>query len=127
MRIAVVGSRNYTNYEEFKILLLEELYSINKILSSSPNGIEYVSGGASGVDSMARKFALENELPIKEFLPKWVTYGKQAGFLRNLKIVEYADIGIAFWDGKSKGTKHSIDSFQKANKKVFVIRTDKIG
>ena len=34
-------------------------------------------------------------------------YGKRAGILRNRDIVDAADIVVAFWDGKSPGTKNS--------------------
>ena len=34
---------------------------------------------------------------------------------------EYADKVLAFWDGKSKGTKYVIDLCHKTNKKITVI------
>jgi hypothetical protein len=37
-------------------------------------------------------------------------------------MAEYADGLIAFWDGKSKGTKHMIDIANKMGLKVRVIR-----
>ena len=52
-----------------------------------------------------RKFGLN----YKTILPEWEKYGKVAGFRRNLLIIAGADKIVAFWDGKSRGTKHSID------------------
>lgn len=39
----------------------------------------------------------------------WDLDGKSAGFKRNVKMAEYADALVAFWDGSSRGTKHMID------------------
>lgn len=33
---------------------------------------------------------------------------------------------IAFWDGKSKGTKHVIDMCKKTNKKITVFKIDTV-
>ena len=40
----------------------------------------------------------------------WDLDGKSAGFKRNVKMAEYADALVAFWDGESKGTKHMIET-----------------
>jgi hypothetical protein len=54
-------------------------------------------------------------------LPDYKRYGKGAPLKRNLEIIEYADRVIAFWDGKSRGTKFVIDQCEKINKPVEVI------
>ena len=82
--------------------------------------IAIVSGGAKGADTLAEKFALENHLEMIVFKPDWKKFGKRAGFLRNTIIIENATIVFAFWDGKSNGTKDSIDKAEKLNKKVIV-------
>ena len=43
------------------------------------------------------------------FPADWDLEGKSAGFKRNVKMAEYADALVAFWDGESKGTKHMIE------------------
>lgn len=48
-------------------------------------------------------------LPVDEFRADWDTHGKSAGYKRNSQMADHADMLIAFWDGKSKGTKHMID------------------
>jgi hypothetical protein len=47
-------------------------------------------------------------------------YNKLAGFVRNEQMGNYANILIAIWDGKSKGTEHMITYMKKLNKPVFV-------
>jgi hypothetical protein len=39
-------------------------------------------------------------------------------------MAKYADVLIAFWDGKSKGTKHMIDLAKKYELKVEVVLFD---
>ena len=48
-------------------------------------------------------------------------FGKAAGIIRNKQIVEDADFCIIFWDGKSKGTKNTIDLCNKLHKKYRLI------
>jgi len=104
IRLAIVGSRDFTNYNVLKVIISNIFYR-NDVLKIA----EIVSGGAKGADSLGDRFAKENDIPIKLFLPDWNTYGKSAGFRRNKLIVENCDVLLAFWDGKSKGTQHSIN------------------
>lgn len=109
MKIAVIGSRglNITNLRDY---LPDEV-------------TEIVSGGAKGVDTCAREYALENGLTLTEFLPEYQRYGRGAPLKRNMQIIDYADCVLAFWDGQSRGTKYVIEQSQKKNKKVTVILT----
>ena len=68
-----------------------------------------------GIDLCARKYAIENNIKIREFLPKYEIYKKGAPLKRNIEIIEYADIVLAFWDGKSKGTEFVIDACNERN------------
>lgn len=79
-----------------------------------------VSGGARGADSLAEKYANENKINTDICLPDYNKYGRKAPFIRNKQIVNGSDVIIAFWDGKSKGTKHSIDYAKSKGKKVIV-------
>ena len=45
---------------------------------------------------------------------------EKAPLIRNKEIVEIADYIISFWDGKSRGTKFTIDYAKKLNKKVKI-------
>ena len=114
MKIAVVGSRGFKD-EDF---IFEKLHDETKYLKLE--GYTIVSGGARGVDTFAENFAKEINLKTKIFKPDWDKYGKRAGFLRNELIINEADKVIAFWDGTSKGTKHSIDLAIKAGKPVDI-------
>lgn len=107
MKVAVIGSRslNVTNLKDY----------------IPENVSEIVSGGAKGIDSDARNFAQKNKIPLKEFLPDYKKFGRAAPLKRNLQIIEYADIVIAFWDGKSHGTKYVIENCRKLNIPVQIV------
>lgn len=104
MKLAIIGSRN------LKVLDLE--------MYISKDVTEIVSGGAKGIDNCAKDFAIAHNIKLTEFLPNYRRYGKGAPLKRNLQIIDYADEVLAFWDGKSKGTKYVIDN---CNKKINVI------
>ncbi len=82
---------------------------------------DVISGGARGVDKAAEYWAKRNGIPTTIILPDWDTYGKSAGFRRNIEMVECADAVVAVWDGVSRGTAHSIDYAKKRGKPVHVI------
>ena len=110
MKYAIVGSRNFEDYD-----LMEE------VLDAYTNLDVIISGGAKGADSLARHYAVVNDIKLIEFIPEWSKYGRSAGFKRNKLIIEDCDICIAFWDTKSKGTKSSINLAKKLNKSLRIV------
>lgn len=98
MRLAIVGSRTFSNYELFKQYLEE--YEIDEI----------ISGGAIGADKLAERYANEKNIPIIIILPDW-------------SLGNMCDECIAFWDGESRGTRSTITLCAKANKKCKVVNT----
>lgn len=111
MKLAIIGSRTFNNY-----VLLKETLEPYK-----PKITLMVSGGAKGADSLGERWAKENNIEIKIFLPDWDKFGKRAGFIRNEDIIKTCECCIAFWDGKSTGTKHSIDLCKKYNVPLKII------
>jgi len=107
MKIGIVGSRNL------------QMQNIGDYL---PKGVtEIVTGGAKGIDQCARQYATTSGIKLTEFLPEYTRYGRYVAPLkRNLQIIEYSDVLIAFWDGKSKGTKHVIDNAELMGKEITV-------
>ena len=106
MRVAVIGSRGL---------------QIDHLEDYLPDDVtEIVSGGAKGVDTCARNYALRHGLKLTEFLPEYGKYGRGAPLRRNIAIIEYADLVLAFWDGRSRGTKFVIDNCSKRNIPVVV-------
>jgi len=112
MNLGIVGSRDFNDYDKLKKEILT-LYSIDKIKC-------IVSGGANGADKLGERFAEEFNLKKRIFYPDWNKYGKRAGFIRNKDIVDNSDKLIAFWDGKSKGTKLTIDLAKDKINIIFI-------
>ena len=80
MKTAIIGSRNITNLDLSRFL---------------PIGTtEIVSGGARGVDTVAKEYANRNGLNLTEFLPDYERFGRGAPLKRNITIIENADIVI---------------------------------
>lgn len=49
---------------------------------------------------------------------------KSAANYRDLLIAEYADRGVAFWNGRSRGTSGTIDAFRAEGKPVHVFKEE---
>lgn len=108
MKVAIIGSRNLT---------------VNNLGEYLPENVtEIVSGGARGIDSCARQYALANHIKLTEFLPEYNKYKRGAPLKRNLQIIAYADMVIAFWDGASSGTKYVTSQCEKINKKIIIYK-----
>ena len=120
INLGIVGSRNYVDYESFKAHIVETL---NK-WDITPTNIEsVVSGGARGADSLAERWAKENDISTTVFKPDWKTLGKKAGILRNTDIVNGSSHIIAFPMKDSIGT---WDSIRKSLKKGIPTKVIKV-
>jgi len=111
MKIAVIGSRGFAD----RALLIRTLDGIadKKMI---------VSGGAKGADQMAEEYARERGIEVKIFLPDYQKHKQGAPIRRNELIVREADLVVAFWDGKSKGTKDTINKAKSSGKEVKLVK-----
>lgn len=110
MKVAIIGSRDCGDM------------TANHIINYIPkNATTIVSGGAIGIDTLAREVAEILGLYMEEFLPNYKCFGKQAPMIRNVTIVDNANLILAFWDGKSNGTRHAVLDALKKDKEVKVI------
>jgi predicted Rossmann fold nucleotide-binding protein DprA/Smf involved in DNA uptake len=73
MKIAIIGSRTFSDYN----LLKKHIDTIKEKLEISL----IVSGGSKGADLFGEKWAIENNIQTKIFLPDWDKFGKRAGFM----------------------------------------------
>lgn len=112
MKIAIVGSREYSKMKD-----------VSDFVYSLPRDTTIVSGGARGVDQAAERAARRRGMNVKIFLANWDKFGRKAGYLRNVEIVEASDRVVAFWDGFSNGTKHTINIAREKSKPVEIHRT----
>lgn len=99
MTVAVIGSRSLPAPRLDALL---------------PEGVEEIlTGGADGVDAGARAWAEEAGIPHREFLPDYERFGRSAPIRRNAEMLAQADLVLAFWDGKSRGTRFGIEYCKK--------------
>lgn len=109
MKTIIAGSRKGIEYKDV----------LEAVAHSGIDVTEVVSGGAIGVDTMGEKWANENSIRIRRFLPDWEE-GLAAGIIRNKQMADYAAALIAVWDGESRGTKNMIEEATKRDLRVYV-------
>lgn len=105
MRVIIAGSRSFNHY-------LTACVVANHYLHSVANPV-ICCGHAQGADHLGLRYARENGLPVKSFIPQWRQYGRAAGVIRNYTMAEYAQALILFWDGQSKGSKSMLTAAKK--------------
>ncbi len=105
MKVMVAGSRGVSK-------------PIDKYMP--PETTLIISGGAFGIDRCAEVYAKENNIPIIIVRPDYKKYGRTAPLVRNKEMVDMADLVIAIWDGRSRGTKDTIDYAIKTNKRLRI-------
>jgi len=111
-RIAVTGGRNFNNPS-----LVAEVFS-----EYSLKEIDLVMhGGANGLDSQARDWAMKNGIQTASFPANWNYYGKSAGRIRNFCMLSAGqpDFLLAFPGGR--GTENCIKTAKNLKIPVTII------
>lgn len=119
-RVVVAGGREFNNYHMLKTVLDHLLHG--KLTSDK---VIIVCGGARGADKLGERYAKERGLEINYYLADWDKHGKSAGYKRNAIMADNSDATVAFWDGKSRGTKHMIDLTSKAGNLLRTVYYDR--
>jgi hypothetical protein len=108
--ISIIGSRTFSS-----------LWMVRAIVDClQPGKHTVVSGGAQGVDSVAIDQARMRRMATIIFKPDYKQYGSVATHVRNDLIIAQADYVVAFWDGKSPGTKSVIEKVERLGKPYVV-------
>lgn len=120
-KVLVCGGRDYSNIEKVKDIL-DMIHDIcqNNFLESSEMII--IHGGAKGADSLAGKWAKQNNIQSEVYLADWNTYGKKAGPIRNELMLKTGkpNIVVAFPGGN--GTKHMVSIAKRDNIEVYEVK-----
>lgn len=103
MKTIIAGGRDFC----YPYMLEDDLQEIPWEIT------EIVSGGARGADAIGEQYGFDCEIPVKVFPADWDKHGKAAGHIRNAEMAVYSDALVAFWDGKSRGTKNMIETAAK--------------
>ena len=113
MKIIIAGGRDFNDYDT--------LQSYCDSMLANQETVEIVSGTAKGADKLGERYAKDRGHKLTLFPADWNNLGKSAGYIRNKQMAEYADALIAFWDKRSKGTKHMIDLATKMGLKIRIV------
>lgn len=104
MNLLICGGRDFNDYATMKSVVMFR-YDLTDLT--------IVSGGARGADRLAEELARQLGVPNIVVNADWDKWGKSAGYKRNIEMLYISDAVLAFWDGESKGTKHTIDNADK--------------
>ena len=115
-KLIVAGGRDFNDYD----YLSRVLFAMADV-ELADKAVSIVSGMARGADALGYRFAKEHDIVVYEFPADWNTHGKAAGFIRNKQMGDFADGLLAFWDGRSAGTKHMIEYMQGLGKPMQVV------
>lgn len=129
MKIFVSGSKSIKT-------LPAEVKTYIKDLAA--NGNEFIIGDCYGVDLAVQKFLLSiNVSRVTVYCSGLVPRNNVGCFttvafpvenlkgyefyrVKDIKMAEDADFGVAIWDGKSRGTKNNIDEMKRQNKPIKI-------
>ena len=116
MNLIIAGGRDFTNH-----------YLLNGVLDKiTQNWLptvhkRLISGCAKGADSLGIEWGEKHGYEICLYPANWEQYGKAAGYIRNEQMAKVGSMLVAFWDGKSKGTKHMIDLAYKYQLGIHIV------
>lgn len=106
MKVAVIGSRTFSDYE----LLKNTLRCIHIT--------EIVSGGDTGADKLAEQYSEEKSIPL-QIIPH-TEHPETSNASRTYNIISAAQLVVAFWDGKSPGTGDLLKYARQKEKKIVL-------
>lgn len=112
-RVIVAGSRDFNDYNLLSITL-------DRLLQNVQEKIVVVCGEARGADTLGKRYAEARGYYVDSYPADWNRYGRKAGYLRNRQMADNADALVAFWDGKSPGTKTMISLARELGLKVRI-------
>jgi len=112
MKLLIAGSRNIENFD---------------ISPYIPEDVDLIiSGGARGIDTLAENYADKMRISKLILRPDYKSFKRAAPLRRNEKMIEICDKVLVFWDGKSRGTKYTINYAKKIGKETEVILLEEI-
>lgn len=100
-RVVFFGSRGWSDTARI----------VNALSALDPKANIIVTGGAGGADALANKEAIARGFETEVYPADWDRYGRSAGFIRNEHMISLPRVHMAmgFWNGRSPGSKHTID------------------
>ena len=126
INMAVVGSRE--KYWAEMSNPKEYVYGIiSKYLDHFNAKTTIISGGspAGGVDTWAREYAIDHEIPFKEYYPHYTLPSPECYYVRNREIVDASHIIIAILAPNktlsSSGTAYTVRYAKEKRKIIYIV------
>ena len=117
-RVIIAGGRDFDDYDRLAAHM--DQWTMDNDMG--PDNTDFISGEATGADSLGKKWALSRGYKVALFPAHWELYGRSAGYRRNEKMAKAATYLVAFWDGRSRGTAHMVSIADKYKLKVHIER-----
>lgn len=111
MNITISGSRDFPDRERV-------FATLDAFKTEHPFD-KMFAGGARGVDRFAEEWALFHQVPCTVVPAQWAMFGKRAGYMRNIKMLEQSDALLAIFDTLTPGTKHAVTHAFKMSLTVY--------
>jgi hypothetical protein len=112
VHLAIVGYRNYNDYDSFSSI-------VDEYILRTPVPACIISGGCVGVDKMAERYAEEYSIPMDVLKPNR-SLGNRGFAIRDREIAKKCTHMLAFPSVKGKGTQLTIGFAQKLDKPVEI-------
>ena len=110
MKVAIVGSRHFS-----------DLQHVVGYVNGLPERASIITGSASGVDAEATKAARAKGIPVQVIPASFDEVADPSkAAARNQRLIDACDVLVAFWDGKSKGTRSTVERALDSGKEVHV-------
>jgi len=105
MKVIIAGSRSITDYDIVTSIIERSHQDLEHRLRVAISFSEVIYGDAIGVDKLAKRWAIFNNIPHKPFKPNYWAYGRyKAPKIRNTEMAKYVSKPygalIAIWNGK---------------------------
>ena len=118
MIVGITGSRTITDKKRIEEILTTLLDDLSNIPSA------FITGGAHGVDRISTAILKQMGWDVITIQPLHrvvnMNYSPKLYLGRNRQIVDNSDLLIAIWDGKSRGTKYTIDYAKSVGVRVLL-------
>lgn len=108
LRVIVAGGRGLRDWFGVRPMFDEALDHVFSNAVERGDNITVISGTAHGADRMGEQYAMTHHFKLERYPADWDRHGRAAGYKRNVKMAKVATHLVAFWDGKSRGTRHMI-------------------
>lgn len=123
MKVIVAGGREFKD-QALMFSKLRLLFGMDRTDPDRAHLVpeKFIIGGARGADTLAEDLFKAGKFPYEVCKAEWGNHGKVAGIIRNLEMAAKADCLVAFWDGRSRGTRHMIQAALDQDLEVHVFR-----